>query len=119
MTPDTALYQYFNGFMQAFPVTAVPEDAVLPWLTYEYAESDLRGPAVSVTANIWHRSESEAVPNATARAFRRYIEADGRVACDGGFLHIRPGKPFSLAVPDEDNSIKRRYINLEVDFEIE
>lgn len=116
MTPDAALFQYFNGFMQSFPVTAVPDDAVLPWMTYEYVEGNIYDGPATISANMWFRTESEAVPNIKAREFRRYIKEHGLVRCDDGLIWIKPGNPWSQAIREEDSGIKRRYINLEIEF---
>ena len=36
MTAESALHKFWSGFgIKAYPTTAVPDDAVFPWLTYE------------------------------------------------------------------------------------
>ncbi len=102
--------------MQAFPVTAVPDDAVLPWMTYDYTEGRFGDVESPITVNMWFRTTSEALPNQKAREFRDYIEEHGLIRCDGGLIWVKPGNPWSQVIAEEDNSIKRRYINLEIEY---
>lgn len=54
MTKAAALYQFFSGFdMPAYASTAVPEDAVLPYLTYDLITSAWEGGEVGLTVNLW------------------------------------------------------------------
>ena len=66
MTKGAALQQFFGRFMTAYPSNAVPEDAVLPYLTYDAVFDAWGGGAVSLTVNMWFHTTSEAVPNAKA-----------------------------------------------------
>ena len=70
MTKDEALYRFFSGFgIPAYPDTSVlnengEPDVVLPYLTYTPVFDAWGGEPVSLTVNLWYRTESEAVPNA-------------------------------------------------------
>ncbi len=81
MTKDEALYRFFSGFgIPAYPDTAVlnengEPDVVLPYLTYTPVFDAWGGEPVSLTVNLWYRTESEAVPNAKARAPRAQLQA--------------------------------------------
>lgn len=48
MTKGAALQQFFGRFMTAYPSNAVPDDAVLPYLTYD-AVMDTWANSVSIT----------------------------------------------------------------------
>lgn len=63
MTKDKALYAWFNGFgIPFYPTTSVPENFIFPWGTYELVTSAWEDGEVSLTVNLWYRTESEAVP---------------------------------------------------------
>ena len=49
MTKGAALQQFFGRFMTAYPSNAVPDDAVLPYLTYDAVFDAWGGGAVAVT----------------------------------------------------------------------
>lgn len=118
MTADKALNQFFNSFgIPAFPETAVPEKQAMPYLTYPFALSQFDSVPVAMTVYLWYRTESEAIPTAKGMEI---LDAIGRggctVAVDGGYIWLMAGSPALRTVPDEDNSIKRRAINLTAEY---
>ncbi len=119
MTKDVALQSFFESFgLTAYPSSSVPEDTVFPWLTYDPVFSDWDGEPVSITVNLWYRTESERIPNAKAFEIEKAISKGGKtVPCDGGFIWIKKGMPFVQSLKDEtDDLIKRRYIQLTAEF---
>lgn len=118
MTKDKALYAWFNNFMPFYPVSSVPGDVVFPYGTYELITDSLYGGEVGLTVNLWFYTESEADPNAKAQEFAQYIGLSGAVIpCDEGYIWIKRGTPWSQSLTDEnDNKIKRRYINVTAEY---
>lgn len=118
MTTDAALNQFFNGFgIPAFPETSVPDKQEMPYITYSFAESVFDDYPVNLTAYIWYKTESEAVPTAKGREI---MDAIGRGGCtvpvDGGYIWLYMGSPALRAVADEDNSVKRRALNIAAEY---
>ena len=118
MTKDKALYAWFNNFMPFYPASSVPGDVVFPYGTYELITDSLYGGEVGLTVNLWFYTESEADPNAKAQEFAQYIGLGGAVIpCDEGYIWIKRGTPWSQSLTDEnDNKIKRRYINVSAEY---
>lgn len=119
MTKGAALYQFFSGFgMDAYTATGVPDDAILPYLTYELITSAWEGGEVGITVNLWYRTESEALPNAKAEELSRAIGVGGKIlACDGGYIWLKRGSPWCQSLKDDTNpAIKRRYINVTAEY---
>lgn len=120
MTPEAALYKFMNGFgIPAYMDSSVPEDAVFPYITYNLVENDMFETEANLTVNVWYRTESEAAPNAKVREMFNRIGLGGvTVPCDGGMLWIKRGNPWaqSVAIEGEDEMVKRRYVNINVDF---
>ena len=119
MTKGAALQQFFERFMpHVYATSSVPEDVVLPYLTYDAAFDAWGGGAVSLTVNMWFRTESEAVPNAKAQELSDALGIGGvTLPIDGGFIWLRRGSPFCQALADDtDKNIKRRYINVLAEF---
>ena len=120
MTPEAALYNFFSSFdMPAYAAAATPSDAEFPYLTYDLVVGDWDSDEVNMTVNLWFRTDSEAAPNAKVSQISNVIGRGGiRVKCDGGLLWIKKGSPFAQAmlVDGEDEKIKRRYLNVDVEY---
>lgn len=120
MTKDAALHKFFSGFcIDAYPSTSVVNengepDVILPYLTYTPVFDAWGGEPVSLTVNLWYRTESEAIPNAKANELSEAIGRGGvNVPCDGGYIKIMRGHPWCQSLSDDtDPAIKRRYINI-------
>ncbi len=118
MTKDVALQSFFESFgLATYPVSSVPDDTVFPWLTYEPV-FDSWGNSVSITVNLWFRTESEKIPNNKAFEIEEAIGEGGKtIKCDEGIIWIKKGSPFCQNLRDEtDDLIKRRYIQLTAEF---
>lgn len=119
MTKAAALQEFFSRFgLPAYTPASVPDDAVFPWLTYELITSAFDSGPVSITVNLWYYTELEAIPNAKAQEISDAIGYGGAVVpCDGGYIWIRRGSPWCQSITDStDKSIKRRYINVTVEY---
>lgn len=119
MTPDKALFAYMNNFMRAYAVTAVPNDVLFPYMTYETPMAAFEDGPVAAGVNIYMRTESEADPNKMAADFRKYITENDCIECDGGYIWIIPGNPWATAQNDQlDSKIKSRHINVFFEYEV-
>lgn len=118
MTKDTAIYRFLSKLMPFYAESNVPDDVVFPYGTYELPMGALDSGPVSMTVKLWFYTESEAIPNAGAQAFSDMIGYGGKVLeCDGGYIWIRRGTPFSLSQSDaEKKEVKLRYINVTVEY---
>lgn len=116
MNKMKALNKFFNDFMTAYPSTAVPTDAVFPYMTYEAITDDFDHP-VSITAQMYFKTHSEAEPNRYAEEFAEYIGRGGTLMpYDTGAFWVTKGSPFCQSLAEVDNSYKRRVINLNIEF---
>lgn len=118
MTIGAAFSQFFNSFgIPAYSATSVPDKAVMPYITYPLEISSFDDGIVILAVNVWYRTESEAIPTAKAMEIG---EAIGRGGCllyvDGGYIWLNKGSPFIRAIQDEDNSVKRRGLNISAEF---
>ena len=118
MTKGAALQTFFSQFMDAYAASAVPEDVIFPYLTYELITSAWDGGEVGLTVNLWFYTTSEAVPNAKAQELSDAIGYGGvTLSCDGGFIWLKRGSPWCQNLHDDtDKNIKRRYINVTVEY---
>ncbi len=118
MTKDKVIYRFLNQFLPFYPKTSVPEDVVFPYGTYELPLGALDSGEVAMTVSLWFYTESEAIPNAKAQELSDAIGYGGKILpCDGGYIWIKRGSPFSLSQSDADNNnVKLRSINVTVEF---
>jgi len=119
MTKAAALHKFFSSFgMTAYTDASVPEDAILPYLTYELITSAWDGGEVGLTVNMWFYTESEAIPNAKAEELSCAIGHGGKILhCDEGLIWLKRGSPWCQSLTDEtDKNIKRRYINVTAEY---
>ena len=119
MTKEQALHAFFNSFgIAGYRNTSVPDDAILPYLTYTCPVSSILEDPVSITVHTYHYTESEAIPDAKAEEIRQAIGIGGVVLnCDGGAVWLKWGAPWCQSLVDEtDETIKRRYINITAEF---
>lgn len=117
MNITQALHTYFDNFITAYPAHAVPDDVIFPWLTYEVITAYFGDQPVGITVNMWFRTDSEKIPNDKVREFRRYIEENDMIECDEGYIWVKPGSPWAQSLSDDtDPYIKRRYINITLEY---
>lgn len=119
MTKEAALHSFFNSFgIPGYPSSAVPEDAVFPWLTYDLTTSAWDDGEVGLTVKLWYYTTDEAPPNAKARELSERIGMGGiLVPCDGGGIWLKRGSPWCQNLKDDaDHNIKRRYLNITAEY---
>ena len=119
MTKEQALQDFFNSFgIVGYRSTSVPDDVIFNYLTYDAPISSFEEEPVSITANLYYYTDSEAIPDAKAEEIRQRIGRGGvRLPCDGGFIWLRWGAPWCQSLVDDTNkNIKRRYMNITAEF---
>lgn len=119
MTKAQALKTFFSGFgMDAYPVTAVPKNAELPYLTYETPLGSWGDGEMGCTVQMWFRTTSESIPNAKVELISKTLGFGGKqIRCEGGTIWIKKGSPFSVTYsPEIDNTLKLRQLNLTLEY---
>ena len=118
MTKGAALQSFFDSIMTSYAASSVPDDATLPYLTYELITSAWDGGEVGLTVNMWFRTTSEKEPNAAVDKLSKAIGLGGVfLHCDDGVIWLKRGSPLAQSLTDEtDKTIKRRYINVTAEY---
>ena len=118
MTKGAALQSFFDSIMTSYAASSVPENATLPYLTYELITSAWNGGEVGLTVNMWFRTTSEKEPNAAVDKLSKAIGLGGvQIPCDDGVIGLKRGSPWAQSLTDEtDKTIKRRYINVTAEY---
>ncbi len=116
MDKQQALYNFYNSFLPAYDENSVPEDAKMPYITYQVIIDDLDS-VVFPTASIWYRSDSWADADAKVNEISQYIETMLPVPLkDNGFMHVTKGTPFAQRMAENDTTVKRYVLNLGIEF---
>ena len=93
----------------------VPNDAQMPYITYEYVDDNFDN-TVILSASIWCKSTSWLGVSGKAAEIADYI-GNGRILkTDGGYIYIARGTPFMQRLSDTDDTIRRIYINVQVEY---
>lgn len=118
MNKYEAMYQFFSGFgIPAYVETSVPPEADYPYLTYAPIDGDYMSGEASMLVNLWYWTDSEAEPNEKVREIAEAIGFGGTcVGFDGGMMWLKKGNPWAQSLADEDPMIKRRYLNVDVEY---
>ena len=125
MTPEAAIYQWLSGFgVPAYMSSSVPDQDSPLWQGFPYIAYDLTignwgGVVVNMPVNLFDRTDSEAKLNAKVRQISEALGIGGvTIPCDGGMLWLKKGSPWaqSLSIEGEDEAVKRRYININIEF---
>ncbi len=120
MTPEAAIYAFLSSFaIPAYASSSVPDQAAFPYITYDLVLGEWGQPEVNMPVNVWYRTDSEALPNAKVREIGERIGMGGVLLhCDGGALWLKKGSPWAQAVTveGEDEKVKRRYVNINIEY---
>ena len=117
MTAEQALDVFWNGFTwKAYNENTVPNDAQLPYITYE-ATIDFFGNTVVQTTSLWQRSFSWAEITQKEKEIANAIGRGGlQIPCDGGTIWIKRATPWAQKVASGNPDIRRIALNLELEF---
>lgn len=118
---EQALHQFWSSFgWTARDENTVPDDAMRlyggKYITYAVSTAAI-GEPVPLSADLWCKDTSWTEITAKAEEIAQAITIGGKVIpFDGGYLWICRGVPFSQRMPDDNDTIRRIYINLMAEY---
>ena len=121
MTKEAALHYFWSSFgWAAYEANSVPTGdnaPKFPYITYTVATDSIER-TVALTADLWYRGTSWAVVNDLAKRISEAISGGGKIiSCDCGCMWINRESPYAQNMSDpNDNLIKRKHINISVEF---
>ena len=115
-----ALYNFFSGFeLPAYEENTVPTgDAKpkLPYITYSAVTDDFDN-NVQISGSLWYSGYSWADADRKVAEINTALAHGGKmIPYTGGALWIRRGTPFAQHMADDDDTIRRIYINLTAEY---
>ena len=115
-----ALHEFWSSFgWKAYETSTVPskyEDAEMPRITYDVMADEFLS-TVPLSASLWIRSYAWDEISQKAQEIYEDIGLGGKVIeYDDGMIWIKRGHPFSQRMTDEDDAIRRIYLNVEAEY---
>jgi len=117
MDKTQAYYALWSRFgIPAYDEQSVPDDAELPYITYEVVLDDYDN-GIITTASLWYRGTSWAEIDEKLNAITDVISVISPLPIDGGFMYVTKASPWCQRMADEtDRTIKRYLLNVGVNF---
>ena len=117
MDKSQALYSFWSGFgLVAYDENTVPDDAVMPYITYSSSTDSLDG-TLSLYGSLWYKSFSWKEISKKTEEIAKFIYEMTPIRIEGGYLWINKGTPFAQRMSDpSDDLIRRMYININAEF---
>lgn len=121
MDKSKALQEFWELFgwdvydMQTVPTgEQLPE---MPYITYSSA-TDSFEKQLQLNASVWDKSMSWKNVEQKVAEVAETIGKNGYyiTSVDGGYMTVKKGTPFAQRMMDEDDSVRRIIINVEVEF---
>ena len=116
MDAEQAIHSFWSSFgLTAYDENTVPDNADLPRITYSLSKAYFDEP-VMLSASLWYKSTSWAEITQKAAQIGETIGLGGKVLkTDDGYIWLKRGVPFAQRMSDEDDTIRRIYLNIEVE----
>ena len=106
----TALDTFWNSFgIPAYDENTVPDDAVMPYITYEASISNVFD-RIPLNGSLWYRSTAWQGISQKASEIESYIEGGVGVPYDGGRLWITKESPFAQRMNEPTDDFVRRIV---------
>ena len=108
------LYDFWSQFnIPVYPEIAVPDDASLPYITYDIRQPDWRG-VTFYSARVWYRDTSFAAITDKVDEISSAIGEGARIVLDNGYIYLFKEDNFAQFQPFEDtgDGIKCVYLQM-------
>lgn len=109
----TTLYSFWSSFgIPAYPEYNIPDDASMPYITYELVEPEWRG-QINAYARVWYRDTSYVSIAETLRNISNRIGEGLLLPSGRGFILLFKDSQFIQFQPYEvDNDVKIAYLSM-------
>lgn len=106
---------YWSSFgLPAYEENTVPDDAVMPYLTYQAVNGQLGG-VPNASANLYYKGTSWAKIMQEVDHMEKFI--DRQMFFDGGIMKVRkPLQNFAQPMPEAVKNVRRMLLTVEVEF---
>ena len=115
-----AIHSFWSSFgLNAYDESTVPDSddrPALPYITYDAVISNIGSPT-AMSGSLWYYGTSWSQVTTKMIEIETALGLGGRIIpCDGGAIWIKRGTPFAQRMPDENDMIRRIFINIEAEY---
>ena len=112
-----ALQTFWSSFgLSAYDALTVPDDAAMPYITYESKLGDLED-KTALSASIWYRSTSWADVSQKAKQIQDAIGGGMSIPYSGGRLWVTQEVPFAQRLLEpSDDSVRRIVLQVSAEY---
>ena len=119
MDKSQAIHNFWSSFgLPAYDENTVPDDAVMPYITYNVPIGGI-GDLIVLNARLWYHSTSWQAISKKADEIAAYIGSEGHktIKLDNGYVWLVEGNPFSQRMSDDsDAMIRSIYLNVNAEY---
>lgn len=118
MDKAQTIHNFWSSFTwPAYDEGTVPDSADYPRITYNVITDELGNP-LAMYASLWDRSSSWSSVSQKADEIAEAIAKlhPPAIAFDRGRVYVTKGTPFAQRMVDEDDMVRRIYINITVEY---
>ena len=118
MDKAQAIHEFWSSFnIPAYDESAVPDDAVMPYITYNVATDSLDS-ILPLHGSLWYRSTAWDEITQKSEEIAEVLGANGYLIkkINNGYVWMQKGKPFAQRMTDEDEQVRRIYVNVTAEF---
>lgn len=116
MNKAQSIHDFWSGFkIPAYDENSVPDNATFPYITYSVVTDSLDYVAL-LTASIWYRSSSWEDVTLKSMEISEALKDGVVIKLDKGYTYLYRGTPFAQRVKDNDDMIRRIYLNVNVEY---
>lgn len=114
MNREQAIHNFYSQFLTAYDETSVPDNAVLPYLTYPVSIGEINQQII-VQPSLWYKSTSwEAI---TKKAMEIMDGINGHfIKYDKGAILLTAGSPKYQRVDSGDDTVRRIVLTIVMEF---
>ena len=120
-----AIHNFWSGFgIPAYDENTVPDrvyvngvevDNKPPYITYSAAVGEFEQ-VVQLTASVWYQSTSWSDVSNKVDEISRSIDQYKLIKIDDGYMFMVKGTPFAQRMSDENDTLRRIYVNIQAEF---
>lgn len=117
MNKIQALHSFWNSFgLKAYDETDVPDNAELPYITYESMFDDFKS-TLYLSASLWYYGTGMTEISTKMLDIESQIGKGGKIVkYNNGAFWIRKGSPFAYRMQDTNDMIRRVILNVIIEF---
>lgn len=118
MDKAQAIHEFWSGFrLPAYDESSVPDDAVMPYITYNVATDSLDS-VLPLHGSLWYRSTAWDEITQKSEEIAEALGMNGYLIkkINNGYVWMQKGRPFAQRMTDEDGQVRRIYVNVTAEF---